>query len=291
MIPVNEAIYQGKLDNFCAAYAVLNGLKLISHMNNMQARIMLNEMFYYESLDKLNWLKVIGHETDYHALVTRMLKRWEPTFHYTSFCPFVPHNYEKNIFQTAHDNAKNENSKSKNAKNKNTKDILEHNKQQKEKQELLEGVSQKPTKNFLERVQSLFKGEQFNIEKAFEKPEISLDTVWSTLKKYVVHKQSTAVIRFCRFIPGKIGPIVDHWTTLQKVTDNALYFFDCSLEETGWYIITREKLHVAPFASIPPQALAIQEGYKLSLAQEEFAVICPENIHIISMEPSPFLRR
>lgn len=270
MLPVNDAIYQGKLDNFCAVYAVLNAIKLISDMNNMQARVMLNEVLYHESLDRANWLRVLGHETDYEALVSRMLKQWEGHFKYTSFCPFEPHNFEKNIFQHAYE------------------DNEEDNSSDSPEKKIMKKFLKPQTIKLLENIRKIFKGEEFKLEQAFKNPEVSLDTVWSTLKKYVVEGKSTAVIRFCRFMPEKIGPMIDHWTTVREVTDDALHFFDCSLEKTGWYVMPRERLYVAPFASIPPQTLALKEGYTLTLENREFAVICPENIHILQVGKSPF---
>lgn len=221
-----KPIYQGKLDNFCAAYAVLNGLKLIRNISTMQARVILTEMFYYESQNLEEWLKVLTHETDYQALVKRMLDKWSGTYGYKHFCPFDPKVFvskaKKNIF----------------------------------------------TKNV--------------------KAEVDKDLLWDTLMQHTKEQQSTVVLRFCRFIPHQVGPLVDHWTTLTKITKDAMYFFDCSLEPSGWYTIPREKLYVAPFETLPPQNIAIAKGMKLSLDTEEFAIIPPENIHVLQIVKNPF---
>lgn len=306
MLPNNEPIYQGKLDNFCAIYAVINGLKLITDINNMQARILLHEALYYESLNTTQWLHVLNHETDYQALVLRMLKKWEGVFHYTSFCPFESHHFPENVFQLA----------SKNANRKEVELLVEvHKAQEKIEQEISNERTEKVTKealeeqactetlekikehdkqksssckNFIATIMSVFKGKELDIVAAFKTPEISMETLWTTLQKHVVEGKSTVVLRICRFLPGKVGPIVDHWTSIKKITDTEIYFYDCSLEKTGWYVASKKRIFVAPFGSIPPQTLALRDGYKLSLAQEEFAVICPENIHVISVEPSVF---
>lgn len=287
MLPDLNPIYQGKLDNFCAIYAVINGLKLISNINNMQARIVLNEALYYESLDARNWLRVINHETDYQALVSRMLKKWESMFEYGSFCPFDATHYPQNIFQrlAQHDmNARNaEQMLAMKARQKHVQNAHDSTQtvsvnQGHTNQNTTQDI---PKKTFIERLSNLFRGETFDINKAFQKPELSVDLVWSTIEKHILEGKSTVVLRLCRFLPDKIGPMVDHWTTVYKITDDKMFFYDCSLEKTGWYQLPRQKVFIAPFGSILPQTLALQDGFKLSLMQGEFAVLCPEYIHVM----------
>lgn len=228
-----KAIYQGKLDNFCAAYAVLNGLKLIRNISTSQARIILTEMFYYESQNLEEWLKILVHETDYQALVKRMLEKWSSTYGYKTFCPFDPQEF----------------------------------------------ISKKKRNIFLRNTNSTTSNIQAEVDK---------DILWNTLMKYTKAQQRTVVLRFCRFVPHQVGPLVDHWTTLEKITDDAMYFFDCSLEASGWYSIPREKLFVAPFGTLPPQNIALKKGMTLSLDTEEFAIIPPENIHVLEVVKNPF---
>ena len=247
-----QPLYQGKIDNFCAAYAVLNGLKLIRNISTLQARVILNEMFYYEAQNLDEWLKIIHHETDYQRLVERMLHKWAATYSYKTFCPFNPQEFaiknsnKKNSAFNAKGNGTLSDSKSDSQINSNSN----------------------PDADFY--------------------PEVDKDIMWDTLKQYTQEKESTVVLRFCRFIPNQVGPLVDHWTTLSKVTETELHFFDCSMETTGWYVIPREKVYVAPFGKLPPQSIGLLQGMTLSLDKEEFAIIPPENIHVLKVVKSAF---
>ena len=41
--PERSAFYQGQLDVFCAAYAVLNALRLLHGLRPLEARLLLHE--------------------------------------------------------------------------------------------------------------------------------------------------------------------------------------------------------------------------------------------------------
>lgn len=228
-----KPIYQGKLDNFCAAYAVLNALKLVRNISTAQARVVLNEMFYHEAKNPEEWLKILNHETTYQSLVKRMLERWSSTYGYKTFCPFDPLD----------------------------------------------------SQNFISKIKQNIFGK--NAESTAQ-AEVDKDLLWDTLMKYTKERESTVVLRFCRFLPHQVGPIVDHWTTLIKITDDTMHFFDCSLEPSGWYTIPRQKLYVAPFGTLPPQSIGLAKGMTLSLDAEEFAIIPPENIHVLKIVKNPF---
>ncbi len=221
----DRPFFQGKVDNFCAGYAVLNAIKLLRKMSALQGRVVLNEMLFYEAKDPESWIKVLNHETDYNALVSRMLKVWEEPYRYNYFRPFDPANYGFNPEDYA-------------------------------KEELRQNLN-------------------------MAKPEISLDEIWNVFTKYTKLGESVVLFRFCRFLPQTAGPIVDHWTTLAKIDKNTLYFYDCSLEKSGWYVVPKHKVYVAPFYSIAAQNLSLRNNFKLNLSNEEFAVLCPEHIHIL----------
>ena len=82
--------------------------------------------------------------------------------------------------------------------------------------------------------------------------------------------------------------MVDHWSAISRITDTEIYLYDCSLETTGWYILHRDKFFSAPFGAIPPQRTGLQQQFTLSLAEEEFGVICPESIFMVEKKKSPF---
>lgn len=219
-------LFQGKIDNFCAAYSVLNALRLLFGISAFQARDILNDMLIEKAQNSEEWKKIVCHETDYYDLVGSMLAKWKEVYNYNYYRPF-PDIHPK-----------------------------------------------------LDNIR-------------FFQPEVDIDTIWEFLKKTVVlsaeaNKNVTAVFRFCRFLPRQAGPIVDHWSTISRVTDTEIYLYDCSLETTGWYVLSRDKFFSAPFGAVPPQRIALQQQYMLNLAEEEFGVICPESIFMIEKQKSPF---
>lgn len=219
-------LFQGKIDNFCAAYSVLNALRLLFGISAFQARDILNDTLIEQAQNPEEWKKVVCHETCYYELVNSMLAKCQETYGYTYYCPFP-----------------------------------------------------------------CIKPNLDNIR--FFQPEVDVDTVWDFLQNTVnlsaeAEKEVTAVLRFCRFLPRQVGPIVDHWSTISRITDSEIYLYDCSLESTGWYILHREKFFSAPFWAIPPQRIALKQQYTLNLADEEFGVFCPESIFMIEKKKSPF---
>lgn len=219
-------LFQGKIDNFCAAYSVLNALRLLCGVSAFQARDILNDTLIEKAKDSEEWKKIVCHETNYYELVHFILEKWQAAYQYSYYCPFPC-------------------------------------------------IS--PNMNNIRHFQ----------------PEVDLDTVWEFLQNTVTlsaeaDKEVTAVFRFCRFLPRQAGPMVDHWSTISKITDTEIYLYDCSLEATGWYVLHREKFFSAPFGAIPPQRIALQQQYMLNLAEEEFGVICPESIFMLERKKTAF---
>lgn len=219
-------LFQGKIDNFCAAYSVLNALRLVCGISAFQARDILNDTLIEKAKNSEDWKKIVCHETNYNELVRFMLEKWQETYGYSYYCPFPCIN---------------------------------------------------PNANNIRRFQ----------------PEVDLETIWEFLKNTVIlsaeaNKEVTAVLRFCRFLPRQAGPMVDHWSTISRITDTEIYLYDCSLEATGWYVLQREKFFSAPFGAIPPQRIGIEQQYTLNLAEEEFGVICPESIFMIERKKTAF---
>lgn len=81
-------LFQGKIDNFCAAYSVLNALRLIEGISAFQARDILNDMFVEQARDIEAWRKIVCHETNYYEVVQFMLEKWKKEFQYDWYCPF-----------------------------------------------------------------------------------------------------------------------------------------------------------------------------------------------------------
>ncbi len=220
--------YQGKLDNFCAMYAVINGLKYLKNISSMQAKVVLTEALHFEAKDAAAWLKVLNHETDYHKLVLRMSQLWQKMYNYKHFLPFPP---EEHGFM--------------------------------------------PLSFFQEEYDAI----RQNVD--MKKPEITKDALWQCFMENTVPSKRVVIFRLCRFVPGQVGPLVDHWTTIGQATKDTLYFYDCSLEKTGWYVVPKERVFVAPFYSLPAQTLGFKNNLTLNLNNEEFAVIPPEHVHVL----------
>lgn len=219
-------LFQGKIDNFCAAYSVLNALRLLFGISAFQARDILNDTLIEQAQNPEEWKKIVCHETNYYALVNSMLAKCKEVYHYNYYRPFP-------CLNPSLDNIR------------------------------------------------------------FFQPEVDIDTIWEFLKDTVTlsaeaNKEVTAVFRFCRFLPRQAGPMVDHWSTIARITDTEIYLYDCSLETTGWYILNRDKFFSAPFEAIPPQRIGLQQQFMLSLAEEEFGVLCPESIFMIEKKKTPF---
>lgn len=69
-----KPFYQGKLDTFCAIYAVLNGLRLTHNIRVLKARDILNETLLGLAASPEAFRAVLEQETDYCGLVDGMLR-------------------------------------------------------------------------------------------------------------------------------------------------------------------------------------------------------------------------
>lgn len=68
-----KPFYQGKLDVFCAMYAVLNGLRITHGIRTLKARDILNETLLGLASRPAAFRAALNQETDYVALVDAML--------------------------------------------------------------------------------------------------------------------------------------------------------------------------------------------------------------------------
>ncbi len=60
---------QGKVDNFCAIYAVLNALQVLFHISPLQGRAIFNRALLSSIQDPVTFRNILEHRTDYTALV------------------------------------------------------------------------------------------------------------------------------------------------------------------------------------------------------------------------------
>jgi len=69
-----KPFYQGKLDVFCAIYAVLNGLRLTHGLRALKARDILHQTLLALADNKAAFKSVLEQQTDYIPLVDAMLQ-------------------------------------------------------------------------------------------------------------------------------------------------------------------------------------------------------------------------
>lgn len=70
---VMQPFYQGKIDNFCAVYAVLNALQVLFSLGPLEARKIFNRTVLAQSADPAGFRSILEHRTDYVSLVDFML--------------------------------------------------------------------------------------------------------------------------------------------------------------------------------------------------------------------------
>lgn len=68
-----KPFYQGKLDVFCAMYAVINGLRLTHKIHTLKGRDILNNTLFGLAGEPKLFRAVLDQKTDYVFLVDRML--------------------------------------------------------------------------------------------------------------------------------------------------------------------------------------------------------------------------
>ncbi len=97
--------YQGKIDVFCALYAVLNALKVTHHIRTLQARDIFHDTLMGISQNPTALRAVFDQRTDYIGLVDAMLSVQGRKYHMNVEKPFehstattAPSNHE--VFNT-----------------------------------------------------------------------------------------------------------------------------------------------------------------------------------------------
>ncbi len=75
MMPVPEPHFQGRLDVFCAIYAVINSLVLTHDLSAGKARRVLHESILEMSLDREYFIRQLNQTVEYHDLVDSILNR------------------------------------------------------------------------------------------------------------------------------------------------------------------------------------------------------------------------
>lgn len=84
-----KPFHQGKLDLFCAMYAVLNALQITHNLRVLPARELFNETLLQLAAAPEALRRVLAQETDYLALVDGMLKAQSHRFALQVEAPFA----------------------------------------------------------------------------------------------------------------------------------------------------------------------------------------------------------
>lgn len=84
-----KPFFQGKLDTFCAIYAVLNAYRLLFGMRTIKAREILNETLIEVSANRKEFEKILNQETDYVALVDHLLQKYSKKLSYKYTKPYA----------------------------------------------------------------------------------------------------------------------------------------------------------------------------------------------------------
>ena len=71
---VMQPFYQGKIDNFCAVYAVLNALQVLFSLTPHEARRIFNRVLMEQAARPEEFRNILEHKTDYVSLVDFMLE-------------------------------------------------------------------------------------------------------------------------------------------------------------------------------------------------------------------------
>ncbi len=87
-----KPFYQGKLDVFCAIYAVLNGLRLTHNIHTIKGRDILNDTLYDLALDHVKFREFLDQKTDYVFLVDNMLEMLAKKYPLEIIKPFTVEN-------------------------------------------------------------------------------------------------------------------------------------------------------------------------------------------------------
>ena len=214
---------QGTLDFACGIYAVINALSCLRGLDLAGARRVFQETQISLASRPGLWARFSRNETDHYWLVRYMLQRW---------CLEPP--YRLHFFQPFSDC-------------------------------LLPG----PQALDLDRA-SMFLPEarQPDGPPSFEKTRSEAEASWKEVCSWFLDEREeksrkAAILRFHRFIPGVVQPVVSHWTTVRAANTDCLYLHDASAEQGALYTLEHKVLlpdqqRRAPVRIVPESILLLQ---------------------------------
>ncbi len=184
-----QPFYQGKVDTFCALYAVLNAMQILFGLRSGPARALFNEVVVAASKDEPSFRDVLTLKTNYKEFVHLALTKARSQY---PFCVEKP----------------------------------------------WPRAGAQPKQSELER---LFR--------TWARPQTP----------------STVIFRFCRYMPFRGAPIVEHWTCAHFCDESHIQLFDCSKEDGS--------VHALPMDAI----FSFPEDRGM-----EYFVIEPWSVHLLS---------
>lgn len=85
-----QPFFQGKIDTFCALYAVLNAFQIMYDITPGKGRELFNEVLVDQSRNEANFRAILSHHTDYVDVVDRMLAMVRVQFPFREAPHFAP---------------------------------------------------------------------------------------------------------------------------------------------------------------------------------------------------------
>lgn len=217
---------QGTLDYACGIYAVINALSLCHNLGLEQAR-----HIYLYSMEAIAahppaWRAFLRNHTDHYWVVRYMLERW--CCHKPLPC-LVEQPFSQCLLPRPHRVG-------------------------------VEEVEEKPL---------FFMLDEDTTQEQYQNPvDAALNGVlWQHLHAWFCPTASrrAAIVRFHRFLPGVLLPVVSHWTTIAGMEGNTLLLHDASGEAHSIHRIAKEDTHSKgqnrPALVLSPASLVLLEGF------------------------------
>ncbi|MBQ7456252.1 MAG: hypothetical protein IJS54_01370 [Desulfovibrio sp.] len=160
-----KPFYQGKVDTFCALYAVLNALRLTHSIRTLQGRSLFSAELLRIAKNPVLFRQVLDQTTDYIDVIDSMIQTSSQIHPLICVIPFAPNT------------------------------------------------------------------------------DVSVDQLWDTLDLWINSRtNSTALLRFMRYINPPCDPCVRHWTTVGSITNTTIHLFDSSHEADAILHLDKDRI-------------------------------------------------
>lgn len=219
---------QGTLDYACGMYAVINALSCLYGLDLAGARHIFQDSLLTLAAMPEHWAALVRNNTDHYWVVRYMIGRW---------CSRHP--YKLRLEQPFSDSLLPKDGKA---------GMTAHGLYLPEK-------------------------EAPHGPECRQKAEWEARTVWETMADWFAAPQGSrpdarkaAILRFHRFLPGMVQPVVSHWTTVCRLDKNVLHLHDASGEKGA--LLSLEHRDIVP-----------------GLRQRALIRIVPESLLLVTTDP------